>query len=152
MLTLICFVFAGIFNAFMDIFKIWDSSIFSNLPSNNWFYKWAGSGASWKNKWKLYPNGSLIPNKKALWYYLWMYKPAYKERFMYSTTILVSLTDGWHAFQRAWILMAVSAAVFASAFNMPWDYGWWNIPINIAAFYMAYLIPFNIFYQYILRR
>ena len=34
-----------------------------------------------------------------LWYYLFLYKPKYKERFPYSTTALVFLTDYWHFMQ-----------------------------------------------------
>lgn len=65
---------------------------------------WRKSKSSW-NKWKLTPNpryfshsGLTIPveNDKHLWYYLWLYKPRYKERFMYSSGPLVWVTDGWH--------------------------------------------------------
>lgn len=43
------------------------------------------------NKWSLpYEKG------KRTWYYLWLYKPDYVERFWYSSTALVFLTDYWH--------------------------------------------------------
>lgn len=35
-------------------------------------------------------------NYNKLWYYLWLYKPDYKEAFPYSTTFLVFITQGWH--------------------------------------------------------
>jgi hypothetical protein len=44
----------------------------------------------WRNK---YAVGYLPFTGK---YYLGLYKPRYKEKFMYSTTILVFLTDKWH--------------------------------------------------------
>lgn len=34
--------------------------------------------------------------KGSHWYYFGLYKPRYKERFPFSTSILVCLTDGWH--------------------------------------------------------
>ena len=54
---------------------------------------------SWKNKYKKDENGNLIINHKNLWYYLWLYKPSYVEKFPYSTTIFVNLTDNWHKWE-----------------------------------------------------
>lgn len=66
---------------------------------------------SWKNKWKLKEvtllDKDFMPTKEhiveknndRLWYYLWLYRPEYKEAFPYSSTILVWLTDGEHLFQ-----------------------------------------------------
>lgn len=53
---------------------------------------------SWKNKWKLDDKGKIIPNDKKPWYYLWLWKPMYIERFPYSSEFLVFLTDPWHRF------------------------------------------------------
>lgn len=54
---------------------------------------------TWKNKWKLDTNNKIIPNTKRPWYYLWMWKPMYIERFPYSSEFLVFLTDPWHRFK-----------------------------------------------------
>ncbi len=43
------------------------------------------------NKWSLpYEKGTKV------WYYLWLYKPRWKERFPYSSTALSFVTDYWH--------------------------------------------------------
>ena len=46
---------------------------------------------TWENKYKI----PLSKNKKH-WWYLGLYNPKYDEKFAYSTTLLVSLTDCWH--------------------------------------------------------
>lgn len=53
---------------------------------------------SWKNKWKLNPEGFVIENTKKHWYYFSI-DPKYVEKFYLSSTILVFLTDGEHLFQ-----------------------------------------------------
>ncbi len=57
---------------------------------NNWFNK----SKSWQNK---YAKG-LKPNYKH-WYYLGLITTKYKEKFIFSSTALVFITDGWHLFQ-----------------------------------------------------
>lgn len=56
-----------------------------------WENNWKNRSESWAKKYsrKLEPS-------PYLWYYLFLYKPKYKERFPYSTTALVWLTDYWH--------------------------------------------------------
>ncbi len=51
---------------------------------------------SWKNKWYWSVNGLRAPFSG--WYYPF-FKPAYKEAFPYSSTILVFLTDSWHFYK-----------------------------------------------------
>lgn len=66
---------------------------------NRW-QKWTeflNTGEAWKNKYALDSDGSLIPYKKK-WYYFGIH-PSYKERFLYSSTIFVFVTDGEHLFQ-----------------------------------------------------
>ena len=50
---------------------------------------------TWENKYKLVDDEP-VPELKKPWYYFGMYKPEYKERFPFSTTALVALTDRWH--------------------------------------------------------
>ena len=80
--SLICVV--GIINALLD------SSALDRFKN-----RWWNKSNSWKNKWKLV-NGELVKSKTSPWYYLHLYTPMYIERFPYSSTILVSYTDGWH--------------------------------------------------------
>ena len=75
-----------------------------DLSSKNWFlnypeYMNKGLG-SWR-KWKKNPHGAScnIPINEAPWYYLKLFKPEYKERFWYSSTALVFITDFWHLAQ-----------------------------------------------------
>ena len=56
------------------------------------------NNSGWKNKWKLSQNGKLIRYDKKDWYYFGFY-PKFKERFPYSSTILVCFTDNWHKYQ-----------------------------------------------------
>lgn len=52
---------------------------------------------TWKNKWAL--QGMQVTIKyKPVWYYFGIYKPAFKERFPFSSTILVWVTDKWHLY------------------------------------------------------
>lgn len=57
------------------------------------------SQVSWKNKWKLDENENPIANFERKMIYLKLIAPRFEERFPYSSTILVFLTDGEHLFQ-----------------------------------------------------
>jgi hypothetical protein len=112
-LTLICFMAAAYFKAHMD--AIDDSGIKSS---------------EWKNKYQLdkwYNPVSL--ESKNHWWYFGLYKPAYAEKFPFSSTALVFLTDRWHAYQmltyrflylgasfgitnKLWIVLLLSFIVF----------------------------------------
>jgi hypothetical protein len=52
------------------------------------------------------------------WYYFGIYTPAREERFIFSSTILVWLTDGWHFFNAvqkvAWIFAILVAVNFTN--------------------------------------
>jgi hypothetical protein len=56
-------------------------------------------GKEWKNKYKLV-KGKLLPSTND-WWYLNLYKPTYQEKFPFSTTVFVFLTDRWHWWQFA---------------------------------------------------
>lgn len=75
---------------------------------------------SWRRKWKLDQNGDIIPFKgKAKWYYLFSYKPLYVERFAYSSTFLVNLTDFWHAIETIRFAACVGAILTYSPIINP---------------------------------
>jgi hypothetical protein len=66
---------------------------------NRW-EKWTGylnTATSWKNKYDLNKEGNLKPYIKK-WYHFGIH-PAYAERFPFSTTLFVFVTDGEHLFQ-----------------------------------------------------
>jgi len=78
-ITIASLVFlSGYFNGIMDYIKKF------SLDKN-----------SWLNKWELDHEGNRIPVVDA-WYYFGLFKPEYEEKFPYSSTILVFLTDDWH--------------------------------------------------------
>lgn len=56
-------------------------------------------GKEWKNKYKIV-KGKLLPSTND-WWYLNLYKPTYQEKFPFSTTVFVFLTDRWHWWQFA---------------------------------------------------
>jgi len=60
--------------------------------------KWLNMNSSSTNKWDLDANGQVQPYIKK-WYHLGV-APTHKEKFAYSSTILVPLTDGEHTFQK----------------------------------------------------
>ncbi len=75
----------------------------------------------WKNKWAHL--GDVDRRKRSAWY-LGLYAPNYLERFPYSSTVLVWLTDRWHWYnfiQYRCVDMAIALAVV----EMMGVRGWW---------------------------
>lgn len=55
---------------------------------------------TWKNKYQRTEAGSLVStDKKDHWWYFGLYTPNYAEKFPFSSTALVFLTDDWHKYQ-----------------------------------------------------
>jgi hypothetical protein len=53
--------------------------------------------SDWRNKYLLDDEGFLVPTTiKNHWWYFGIYKPNFAEKFPFSSTALVSLTDDWH--------------------------------------------------------
>lgn len=101
----------------MDTIKFhWSESKFNQIKDNFW-YEWFKSTGN--KKYKTDSNGNFIPIEKAPWYYLWLYKPRYKELFWYSTTVLVLLTDAWHFFQL--IMLTMLQVIIISLILIPID-------------------------------
>lgn len=71
------------------------------------------------------------------WYYFGFIKPIYKERFPFSTTALVFLTDGWHLSQ----FFFLNLTFIAIAINTPFPVLYF-IVIRI-----IYAITFNSIYK-----
>lgn len=89
-IILLLIAFAAGADAIMDAISFHYSS--SKLPQNRWW----DPKFSWYMKWKMTDYGTIIPNTKYKWYYLWLYKPVFEEKFMWSSTVLVFTTDAWH--------------------------------------------------------
>ncbi len=97
MLSLIFTFLAGIAKAFMDI------------GAKDGFKKpWLNKSHSYIYKYK---QPLTIPSKSP-WYYLGLYKPDYIEKFPYSSTLFVSLTDEWHFAQLLFLTFICLATVF----------------------------------------
>lgn len=58
------------------------------------------------------------------WYYFGLYKPKYKEKFPYSSTLLVWITDRWHFAQRLFLtsIYYVISICFCKAWALNWVY------------------------------
>lgn len=59
---------------------------------------WWNKEESFRYKWKLDANGYLTPASHKPWYYFG-FAPPFVERFPFSSTLLVFITDAWHLFQ-----------------------------------------------------
>jgi len=126
-LASVAMLLVGIVNAFKDASAL-------NVYNLDWWNK----GRSWKKKWKLNSSETQpIPNDKKPWYYLGLYKPKYVERFPYSSTVLVSYTDGWHFLQLIQftiIQLALAIAVGNSLFS-------------IAILFMLFKVTFSVVFE-----
>jgi len=92
MITLLYIAIAGLF--YMLFNELEDESIKNRWTWGAWYLN---TGESWKNKYDLDSKGKLKPYIKK-WYHFGIH-PAYAERFPYSTTLFVFITDGEHLFQ-----------------------------------------------------
>ena len=88
----------------------------------------------WRNKYDFNKN-------KNHWWYFGLYKPKYSERFPFSTTILVSLTDKWHRAQLImlrFMYLAVAVAFTQKIFLI--------LLLSFVIFPIVVGIPFEIIY------
>lgn len=89
-----------------------------------------GKAGTWKNKWKLDDNGNVIRDSNG--------QPKY-ERFYLSSTLLVWLTDPWHAFDNIRILSMFSIPLLVILFGLKW----WIVLLCVVAFYLTFHIIFD---------
>lgn len=78
-ISILLLILSGVFKAYMD------------------YHSETTKHITWKNKWKTIC-GILIPPYNH-WWYFGLYRPKYQERFPFSSTGLVFLTDFWHLYQ-----------------------------------------------------
>lgn len=134
MITLVLIALAGALNATYEIlFVAYKYSIFKNLNPQYWDPK-----TSWIYKWK-YP---LAPAPKR-WYYFG-FQPRHEERFPYSSTIFVGLTDAWHLFKAIMLGCLMIAIVSYTPIFSPL--------LDIILLYCIFTFAFTIFYDNILRK
>ena len=86
-----------------------------------------GRNSGWSNKWELGPTGKLLRYNGKDWYYFGHY-PLFKEKFPYSSTLFVCLTDNWHRYQFLFLRCIYLA-----------------IAIQMAGFFLALILTFVIF-------
>ena len=103
--------FAGYFNGWMDFIKK------LNLDSE-----------SWLNKWELDHDGKRIPVIYD-WYYFGLFKTKYEEKFPYSSTILVFLTDQWHF--KKWCMFLCIEFLFMLLLWHYEGFAWYFMPVGI---------------------
>lgn len=103
---------------------------------------------SWRRKWKLDQNGDIIPFEgKAKWYYLFSYKPLYVERFAYSSTFLVNLTDFFHAIETIRFAACVGAILTYSPIISYYNNHILNIILDVVIIWAIRTIAFTITYE-----
>jgi hypothetical protein len=131
MITLFLIFLVGVCNATMDVlFTRYDKSIFKKFNPS-----WWNPQESWTWKWSM---PLREPTKK--WYYFGFY-PKYEERFPYSSTIFVWLTDAWHLFKSFMILFVVLGIVCYTPLISPL--------IDWLIYYVTWTFTFTILYDYL---
>lgn len=112
-------ILAGICNAVMDtLFTRYNQSIFTSFNPFFW-----NPDISWVNKWR---------------------KPPYEERFLFSSTILVFLTDAWHLFKALMIgFIMLGVVCYKPIFGGV---------IDFFMFYAIFTGTFTLCYDYIFKR
>jgi len=134
MISLFLIAIAGMCNALYEIiFVFFDQSIFRNLNPLFW-----NPEVSWQNKWAQ-PFPQPAENK---WYYFG-FPPRYKERFPYSSTIFVWMTDAWHLFKAIMLTCIMAAIVLYVPIVNPFA--------DFVLLYCTFTFVFTLFYDYIFR-
>ena len=126
-LTSVLIIVAAISNAVMDTLQFhYGGSIFKKKC-------WGDPRKdTWKNKWKLDEEGNAIVGK---------------ERFLFSSTILVFLTDAWHLFQFTMLVALITAISFyESQSGLLYIKG-----IEILAMYVLFGLTFELFFSKIFK-
>jgi hypothetical protein len=134
MISLFLIAIAGMCNALYEIiFVSFNQSIFRNLNPLFW-----NPEVSWQNKWAQ-PFPQPAEDK---WYYFG-FTPRYKERFPYSSTIFVWLTDAWHLFKAIMLTCIMAAIVLYVPIVSPF--------VDFILLYCTFTFVFTLFYDYIFR-
>lgn len=98
---------------------------------------------SYKNKSDNYKSKYKVPLEPYVrkWYYFGLITPKYKEKFIYSTTILVFITDYWHKQQFIFLnLISLGTALLIEGI-------WYKMLIIFICLQILYGIGFNTSYE-----
>ena len=108
-------------------------SVSDRIALGQWLHTpWIGQGSS-GNKWG---NGAYSG-----WYYFGLYQPIRAEKFPYSSTMLVWVTDGWHFFN----FITYTAYELMPGYLL---YGWsWKTLVCAMTIKIIRGIAFSIFYD-----
>lgn len=134
MISLLFIVFAGLFNAAYELlFVAYKQSIFKHLNPDYW-----NPQSSWIYKWK-YPLRK-APRK---WYYFG-FQPRFQERFPYSSSAFVWLTDAWHLLKALMLACIMGAIVSYQPLTIP--------VMDFFIFYCTFTFTFTVFFEYVFRK
>ena len=75
------------------------------------------------------------------WYYFGLYYPEYKERFPFSSTVFVFVTDGWHLMQFFCLNSSAFCIVYAAELNLKDSFLFYGL------IKLSYAVFFNLFYD-----
>jgi len=121
---------AGLFNGRMDYIKL------HQLDSESWKNKW---------NWNTISNTGFGYTKLYHWWYFGLFKPKYQEKFPYSSTILVFITDEWHL--RKWMMFCCIEVIIVFIFTQYNHLHWWYIPIGVIALKAFRGLGFTLIYD-----
>jgi hypothetical protein len=128
MISLILCLVLGIIDAAKDQITFrYKYSVFANLNSQFW-----DPIVSWKNKYKL-----PLEQYKSKWYHFKLFEPLLTERFAYSTTAFIFITDAWHLLKALYIMCIICIIFFYSKLV--------GLSADIILCYCAYSFTFNLF-------
>ena len=125
-LSIFFLILAGVAKGYLDYYAD------SGIKDKEWVNKWKNVNEGWGKEYL----------KKYHWWYFGLYSPSqHLERFPFSSTILVALTDKWHRAQLImlrFMYLAVAVAFNQSLFMI--------IILGFVVFPIVVGIPFEIIY------
>ena len=119
MISIMFWLLACVCNSIMDVLSTrFDVSIFRNF-SNKLFWDWR---ISWRNKWE---NGFKLN----------------REKFLFSSSIFVFLTDAWHLFKALMLLFLILSIYFYVPI-----FGILDIPFFFISWGITFELLYNIYF------
>jgi hypothetical protein len=125
-LSIFFLILAGVAKGYLDYYAD------SGIKDKEWVNKWKNVNEGWGKEYL----------KKYHWWYFGLYSPSqHLERFPFSSTILVALTDKWHRAQLImlrFMYLALAVALSQNLFGI--------ILLSFVVFPIVVGIPFEIIY------
>jgi len=126
---------AGAINGLMDKLQFRNTEFSKKYP-------WFNPDISWILKWE-HPL-KISSSKK--WYYLWLHKTQFNEKFPYSSTVLVFVTDGWHFLK--WVLFTIYEIIIVYLLYPSFNFEWYWFPLGVLILKILRGIGFNVVFEY----